>query len=165
MTLNLKSEGEVPTVATALEAVVVSPPMPTRATTVKYAKMAVSPVPTLALPLEVVSPMTLNLKGEEMPTHATTLEGSDSDAAVCLTTTNSLRPTRPTTNTGQNIPKTSTRPTSAAEMPSRPGMKADLSTWPMLPPTRATSSACHWPPHPLLRPSYRRVPHVSPALL
>ena len=32
--------------------------------------------------LEVVPPMTLNLKGEEMPAPATTLEGSDSDATV-----------------------------------------------------------------------------------
>jgi hypothetical protein len=111
------------------------------------------PVPTLEAleALEVVSPMTLNLKSEQV-----TREGSDSDSdvAACPTTTNSLKPTRPTTNTGQNSPKTSPRPTktNVAEMPSRPGMRAEKSTCPM--------------PHPLVRPSHRRrVPHVSAALL
>jgi hypothetical protein len=120
---------------------------------------------THATTLDVVSLMTLNLKGEEMPTHPTTLEGADSDAAACATTTNSLKPTHPMTNTGQNSPKMSTRPTktNVAEMPSRPGMGAETSTRPMLPPTRPTPSA--WLAHPLLRPPHRRVPHVSPALL
>jgi len=57
-------------------------------------------MPTLATTMEVVSPMTLNLKGEEMPSHGATLEGSDSDAPACPTTTNSLKPTKPTTNAG-----------------------------------------------------------------
>jgi hypothetical protein len=144
MTLSLKGKGEdEPTLATPLEEMVASPTRATR--------------------LELVSP-TLNLKGEEMPTHATTLECSDSDAAACPTTTNSLKPMHPATNAGQDSPKSSTRPTqtNAAEMP---GMKAEMSTCPMLPPTRPTSSA--WLPHPLLRPSpsHRRVPHVLPALL
>jgi hypothetical protein len=33
-------------------------------------------VPTLASTLEVISPVTLDLKGEGMPSHATTLEGA-----------------------------------------------------------------------------------------
>src|SRR6266852_5770210 len=114
---------------------------------------------TLATTMEeVVSLMALELNGKEKP-------GVDSDAAACSTTTNSLNPTNPKTNAGQGSPKTSTRPTktNAAEMPSRPGMSAEISTCPMIPPTRATSSAPL--PHPLLRPSHRRVPLVSPALL
>src|SRR6266567_2343680 len=110
-TLNLKGEdreGEVSTLATALEEMVVSLPVATHATT-----------------LQVLSPLTLNL-GEEMsnPSHATTVDGSDSDAAACPTTTNSLRPTNPTTNAGQDSPKMSTRltKTNAAEMPTRPVM-------------------------------------------
>jgi len=162
--------------------------------------------------------------------HTTTLEGSDSDAAACPTTTNSLLPTRgePTTKVEKDSP---TRPTktklNAAEMPSHPhpgiivetfacpmlplshpgrtaetfacrvrppphpGMFAETFACPMLPlsriaetsacpvhpplhpgmfaetsvypPIRATSSA--WLPHSLQRPSHRRIPHVSPALL
>ena len=57
-------------------------------------------MPLLAITLEVVPLMALNLKGEEMPTLATTLEGPDSNAAACPTSTNSLKPTKPTTNTG-----------------------------------------------------------------
>ncbi|KAI0271862.1 hypothetical protein BGY98DRAFT_1005206 [Russula aff. rugulosa BPL654] len=45
-------------------------------------------------------------------------------------------------------------------MQSRPGIRAGTGR---PPPTCATSSA--WLPHPLLRPSHRRVLHVSPALL
>ena len=165
MTLNLKGEGEKPNFATTLE-VVVSPPVQTGATTLEGAKM-VPPVPTFAT-LEVVPPMTLNLKSEEMPSHVTTMDGPDSDAAACPTATNSLGPmgpTNPTINTGEDSPKTSSRPTktNAEEMPTRPGTSAETPTYPMLPPTRATSSA--WLPHPLLRPSHCRVPHVSPALL
>jgi hypothetical protein len=167
MTLNSKGEesedpeGEVSTLATApeemLEEMLVSPPVGGPAQTT----------------LQVLSPMTLNL-GEQMssPSHATTLDGSDSDAAAFPITTNNLNPTNPTTNTGQNSPKTPTRPPNAAEMPSGfgppgppgpAGLRAETSTCPMLPPTRATSSA--WLQYPLLRPSHRRVPHVSPALL
>jgi hypothetical protein len=62
-------------------------------------------MPLLAITLEVAAPqvvplMALNLKGEEMPTLVTTLEGPDSNAAACPTSTNSLKPTKPTTNTG-----------------------------------------------------------------
>ncbi|KAF8490015.1 hypothetical protein F5888DRAFT_1743787 [Russula emetica] len=162
MTLNLKGEE-----------------MPTHATTLEGAELVVSPVPTattlganppaVAGP-RVVSPITLSLKGEEMPTHTTTLEGvkmvasavptlattlEGSDAAACPTTTNSLKPRNPTTNTGQDIPKTSTRPTktNAAEMPEMIAETRAV-TYPMLP-----------PPHPLLRPSHRCVSHVSPAIL
>jgi hypothetical protein len=95
---------QVPTLGTTME--VVSPMIlnlkgeerPTLAT-LEGAEMAVSPVATL---VEVLSPITLYLKGEDMPTHATTLpvEGSDSDAAACPISTNSLKPTEPTTNTG-----------------------------------------------------------------
>jgi hypothetical protein len=166
MTLNLKGEGEeVPTLATTLEVLVVSPPvptlatalevvspmilnlkgeeMPTPATTLEGAEMVASP--TVPTTMEVTSPMTLNLKGEEMPTHTTTLEGSDSDsdAAACPTTTNSLKPKNPMTNAGQGSPKTSTRPTktNAAEIPSCLGMGAETPTRPMPPPpTRATSA-------------------------
>jgi hypothetical protein len=67
----VEGEGEVPTLATALEEQV------STMVCMECAKMVVSPVPTVATPLEVVSPMTLNLKGE-MPTYATMLEGSDS---------------------------------------------------------------------------------------
>jgi hypothetical protein len=153
---------EVPTLASTLEEMVVSPPVRTLATTLEvvspmtlHLKGDGEEMPIVATTMEV-APVTLNLKGEEMPTHATTQEGlgldSPSDAAACPTTTNSLRPTNPTTNTGQDSPKTSTRPTktNAAEMP---GMVAETLAHPML------------PPHPLLRPSHRRAPHVSPALL
>jgi hypothetical protein len=120
-----------------------------------------------AATLELVSLMALNLKREEVRTrtHATALGGSDSDAAAWPTTTNSLNPTNPMINAGQGSPKTSTRPTktNAAEMPSRPGMGAETSECPMLPPTRPTSSARL--ARPLLRPSHRRVSNVSPALL
>ena len=162
----------MPSLASTLE--VLSPmtlkgeEMPTHATTLEGAGMVASPMPTLAPTLEVASPITLNLKGEEMPTHATTtLEGSDSDAAACPTTTNSLKLMNPTTNTGMDSPKTSTRPTkmNAAEMPSRPGMCAETSTCPMLLPTRSRATPSAWLPHRLLRPPHRRVPHVSPALL
>jgi hypothetical protein len=63
-------------------------------------EMMASPVPTLVTLLEVVSRM--NLESEEMSTHITTPEGSDSDsdAAACPTTTSSLKPTKPTTNVG-----------------------------------------------------------------
>ena len=63
-------------------------------------EMAAPPVPTLVTLLEVVSRM--NLESEEISTHITTLEGSDSDsdAAACPTTTSSLKPTKPTTNVG-----------------------------------------------------------------
>jgi hypothetical protein len=87
MALNLKSEEMTAIVTTLKESVA-----PGRGA-----------VPTHACTtLEVVTPMTLDLKGEEMPTHATTpdSEGSDSDAAACPTSTNSLKPTEPTTNTG-----------------------------------------------------------------
>jgi hypothetical protein len=110
------------------------------------AEMVAALVPIRVTTMEV----TLNLKSEEM---MMTWEGSDSDAAACATTTNNLKPTRPTTNTGQDSPKMSTRPTktNVAEMPLRPGMRAEKST-------------C--PPHRLLRLSRRRrVPHVSPAIL
>jgi hypothetical protein len=143
----------------------------THATTLEGANMVASPVPSLASTLEVVFPISLNLTGEEMPTHATTLEGSDSDVAACPTTTNSLNPTNPTTNTGKDSLKTSTHPTkanlNAAEMPSPPGMgmSAETSACPMLPPTRGRTTSSGWLPHPLLRPSHRRVPHVSPAPL
>jgi hypothetical protein len=52
--------------------------------------------------MEIVSLPALNLKGGEIPTLATRLEGldSDSNAAASPTTTNSLKPTKPTTNTG-----------------------------------------------------------------
>jgi hypothetical protein len=115
-----------------------------------------------ATTLELVALVTLDLGDEEMPTHAATLERAGSDAAAWPATTNSLKPTHPMTNAGQDSPKTSTRPTktNAAEMPSRPGMGAETSACPILPPTRPT-----WLPHPLLRPSHRRVRHVSPALL
>jgi len=117
--------------------------MPTLAT-LESAEMVVSPVSTNPTTLKV-SPMTLNMKSEEMPTHATTLEAADSDAAACPTTTNSLKPRNPTTNTGQDSPMTSTRPTKTNA--------AETSAYPML------------PPHPLLRPSHRRVSHISAALL
>lgn len=45
----------------------------------------------LALPLEVVVfPLALNLKGEEMLSHATSLEGTDSDAAAFPLTTHKV---------------------------------------------------------------------------
>jgi len=151
MTLNLKGDSE--------EMVTLPTMLP-----VRNAKMAVSPVPSRSTTLELLSQMTLNLEGKEMPAHATTLEGSDSNAAAYPITMNSLKLTNPTTNVGQDSQKTSTRParTNAAGMLSRLGMIAEMPTYPMLPPspTRATSSA-----HPLLRPSHRYVPHVSPALL
>jgi hypothetical protein len=87
MALNLKSEEMTAIVTTLKESVA-----PGRGA-----------VPTHACTtLEVVTPMTLDLKGEEMPAHATTpdSEGSDSDAAACPISTNSLKPTEPTTNTG-----------------------------------------------------------------
>jgi hypothetical protein len=148
MTLNLKGEesedreGEVSTLATApeemLEEMGVSPPVG-------------GPILTA---LQVLSPLTLNL-GEEVsdPSHATT------DAAAFPITTNSQHPTDPTTNAGQSSSKTPTRPSNAAEMPSRPGrpdppghlgMSVETSTCPALSSTRAF---------------HRRVPHVSPALL
>jgi hypothetical protein len=37
------------------------------------------------LPVEVVSPVALDLKGEQIPTHATTLEVADPGAAACPT--------------------------------------------------------------------------------
>jgi hypothetical protein len=80
MTLNLKGNGEDVPTPTPLEGMMVSPPVRTT--------------------LEVVSPETLNLKGKEMPAHATTLEGPDSDAAACPAATNSLNPTNPAINTG-----------------------------------------------------------------
>jgi hypothetical protein len=88
MAQNLKGEdreGEVSTLATALEEMVVYRPVPT---------------PTVTT-LQVLSPMALNL-GEQMssPSHATTVDGSDSDAAACPTTTNSLKQTNQTTNAG-----------------------------------------------------------------
>ena len=113
--------------------------MITLATTVEGGQVVVSPVPTVVV----------NLKGE------------DSDAAAYPTSTNSLKQTNPTINAGENSPKTSTRLTNAAEIPSRPGIKADSSRM-TLSPTRAASST--WLPHPFLRPSHRGVPHVSPAL-
>jgi hypothetical protein len=172
----------VPTLATTLEVIspalnlpVKSEEMPAQTPLEGAAGMVASPMPTLAPTLEVVSPITLNLKGEEMPTHVTTtLECSDSDAAACPTTTNSLKQTNLTTNTGKDSPKTSTRPTkmNAAEMPSRPGMSAEMSTCPgmstetstcpMLPPTRSRATVARLP-HRLL--PHRRVPHVFPALL
>jgi hypothetical protein len=114
-------------------------------------------IPPLATQVEVVSPANLNLKGEEV-------EGSDSDVAACPTTTNSLNPTNPTTNAGQNSRKTSPRPTetNAAEMPPRQGMGAEMLAHPMLPLAIPSAS---WLPHPLPQPSHRRVAHVSPALL
>ena len=71
------------------------------------------------------SPMALNLKVEEIPTHATMLEGSDSDPAACPTSTNSLDSTDP----------------NSAEVLSRPGVSAGTSTCLILSPTRATVSA------------------------
>jgi hypothetical protein len=217
MTLNSKGEsedpeGEVSTLATAPEEMLVSPPVggpaqttlqvlspmtpnlgeqmssPGHATAVDGSDSDAAAYPTSTNSLKPTHPTTntgqnsaktptrpptLDL-GEQMssPSHATAVDGSDSDAAAFPTTTNSLNPTNPTTNTGQNSPKTPTRPPNAAEMSSRPGppgppgpagLRAETSTCPMLPPTRATSSA--WLPHPLLRPSHRRVPRVSPALL
>jgi hypothetical protein len=108
--------------------------------------MVVSPIPTRAPTLEVVSPIILNLKGEEMQTHVTTLDGSDSDAAACPTITNSLKQTNLTTNTGKNSPKTSTRPTTtnAAEMSSRPGMRAETSACP------TTTNAAEMPSCPVM---------------
>ena len=74
-------------------------------------------VTTLATALEVVSlPETLNLEREEAGTLATVttlevisqnleskgmVEGSDSDAVACSTSTNCLKPTKPTTNVGR----------------------------------------------------------------
>jgi hypothetical protein len=55
--------------------------VPTRETTARATTMEVTP----------------NLKSEEM---TMAWEGSDSDAAACPTSTNSLKLTRPTTNTG-----------------------------------------------------------------
>jgi len=114
VSLNLKGDREL---ATTLEEMVVSPPVRTLATTLEVVSPMIlhlkgdgEEIPAVATTMEV-APVTLNLKGEEMPTHATTQKGLDSDAAACPTTTNSLRPTNPTTNTGQDSPKTSTRPT------------------------------------------------------
>ena len=153
MDLSLKGE-ETATLATTLE------------------ETLVSAVPTLATNLEgvdvVVSPMALKLKGE-MLTSATTLEGRDSDAAACPTTTNNPKPTEPTTDAGWDNPKTSTRlaTTNAAELPSRPEMWAETPACPiqMLPPTRPTSLAWLAQHDLLIRPCHRRVPHVSLALL
>lgn len=133
----------VPTLVTTLELILPTaldlgddelPTLATNATTVEV----------------MVSVMILNLKREEMPIFATTVEGSDSNAAACITTTNCLRPTHPTINVGQDSPQTPTRPTTtnAVEMPSRPGMRIETSSCPMLPPTRPTPSA--WLAHPLL---------------
>jgi hypothetical protein len=98
MILRLKGE-EMAAIATTLEEIVSA--VPTLAAILEGgAEMVVSPVTTRGTTLEVVSLMTLDLKGEEMPTHATALEGSDSDAAACPITTNSLKPTQPTTNAG-----------------------------------------------------------------
>jgi hypothetical protein len=108
VTMNLKGEGMLSrAMALALEGV----------------EMVAPPLPTL---VEVVSLMALNLK---IPTHATTLERSDSDPAACSTSTKSLNPTNPTNPNG-------------AEFPSgpRPRVSAETSTSPILPPTRATSS-------------------------
>ena len=86
MTLNLKGE-EIPEEMPAFE-------------TLEGAEIVVSPVPvqTLATLLEVVSLvslMTLNWNGEEMPSHATSLENSDSDAGAYSTSTHSLNPANP----------------------------------------------------------------------
>jgi hypothetical protein len=125
--------------------------------------MVYPPVPTLAT-LEVVSPVALDLKGEQMPTHATTLEVADPEAAACPTTTNSvsLNPVNPATKAGKDSsPKTSTLPTEtqALEMPSRAGMHPGIGR---APPSYSTSARL---PHPLLQPSHRDVPHVFPALI
>jgi hypothetical protein len=85
----------------------------------------------------MVSPVTLGLKGEEMPGHATTLEAADPDAAARLgppTTTRSLKlnPKIPTTKAGYSR-QTSTLPT---EMP-RPMMCAGTGRPPPIP-------HCYW---------------------
>ena len=69
------------------------------ATALEVVNLKVGEMPTHATTLEVVPPMSLKLKG---PALATTLECPDSNAAVCPTTTNSVKPsrTKPTTNTG-----------------------------------------------------------------
>ncbi|KAI0271866.1 hypothetical protein BGY98DRAFT_1005229 [Russula aff. rugulosa BPL654] len=106
VTMNLKGEG-----------------MLSRAMALEGAEMVAPPLPTL---VEVVSLMALNLK---IPTHATTLERSDSDPAACSTSTKSLNPTNPTNPNGAEFPSGS-----------RPRVSAETSTSPILPPTRATSS-------------------------
>ncbi|KAI0285817.1 hypothetical protein BGY98DRAFT_943602 [Russula aff. rugulosa BPL654] len=80
---------------------------------------------------------------------------------------NSLKPTKPTTNTGKDSPKTSIRPTktNVAEMPPRPDLRAEASTRLVLPPTRTRAASSAWLPHPLLQPSHCRVPRVSPVPL
>ena len=143
-------------------------------------------VSALAPPLEMmIFPMTLVLplaKSKEMSGHATTLEAA-SEATACPTATHRLQVDLTArdlpTEVGHNYSlKTSTRTAKAdpAEIPSRPAktdpaeipsrlwVSAATATCPMLPPTRATSSAS-WLPHPLLRLSHRGVPWVFSALL
>ena len=72
MTLNLKVTAIATSPEATTECAVVSLVM-------ERTGVMVTPVPTLATTLEVVSPMILNLKnlkGKKMPTHATTLEGA-----------------------------------------------------------------------------------------
>ncbi|KAF8493241.1 hypothetical protein F5888DRAFT_1636715 [Russula emetica] len=109
LTLNLKGEREVSTFATALEEMMVSPPVATLAT-VEGTEMVVSLLSTFATPLEVVSPMTLDLK---MPTHAMQRRWKDSPKM----------PTRPTK-------------TNAAEVP---GIIAETSAHPLLRPSHRSS--------------------------
>jgi hypothetical protein len=117
--------------------------MATLATTMEGVVVAVYPVPAL--------PTALDLEGvaEMMLTHATTLEGSDSDAAACPATMNSLKQTK-------------SRTSAAWDNPTRPKTNA-VKVQGMIEETFAYSIML--PPHPLLRPSHRRVFHVSPALL
>jgi hypothetical protein len=132
MTLNLSEEATIPTLEETVASGHVAVPTPASST------------------MKVVTQMVLNLKSEEMPAPveempalATTLEGSDSNAAAWTPTTNSLNPTtrHPMANPS-NSPMTSTRPTkaNAGETPSRLGMGAEMSARPM-PPTRPTSRA------------------------
>lgn len=151
--------------------------MPTHPTvlSVEGEKTVVSPVPSLASTLDVVSSVTLDLKGEEcaemvspvaldvvvpialnlkgkgMVTELAKLEGAD--AAAFPTTTNILNPTNPTTNMGKDSPKTSTRPTktnetNAAEMPPRPDLTVGMPPRPDLRAEESTRTVL--PPTPSL---------------
>jgi hypothetical protein len=110
-----------------------------------------TPLEKVSPPL--VSPVTLDLKDEEMTDHATALEAARPGSP---TTTNSLKLNQANPKTKAGYSRQTSTPT---EMP-RPMMCAGTGR---PPPTCATSPA--WLPHPLLRPSHRGVPHVFPALL
>jgi hypothetical protein len=106
MTLHSNGE-EKSTHATVLEDVAVSPmtmnlkcEVPVHPTTLEGVEM-VFPIQTIVSTMEAVSPMTLYSNGEEMPAHATTLEGAQMMSPITLDSNGEDMPTPATTLEGR----------------------------------------------------------------